>query len=251
MGAGHRCARRRLDLKHGYRIAIGLVMLLAMCHPGAAQTFYGSSGLLVHPSAFISKPKTLGLNVTILTQKAGSNTDTYLPNSLSYAVNSRLEIGAIYVRHFENADHSHGHAGGFAKYQLIPDTRSHPAFALAGAFRNGDALESLVAGVFSHNFERHGRTFLTAHTGVKWGRSKAGLGYQTDVAGFFGLEYPVASRLRLIGETSTRLSWEVREANAIGLAWDAPNGSHISLGYVNIGRSDSDQFFFGVGYPLG
>jgi hypothetical protein len=238
-------------LKHRHGILFGVLMLLGACRPGAAQTFYGSSGLLVHPSAFISKPKTLGLNVTILTQKLGSNSDTYVPSSLSYALNDRTEIGAIYVRHFENADHSHGHAGGFAKYQLLPDSSHHPAFAISGSYRNGDWLESFVAGTFSHRFERHGRTLLTAHTGVKWGRSKTQIGPQSDVGGFVGLEYPVAPRLRLIGETSTQFSFEFNPASAIGLAWDAPNGSHVSLGFVNIGRSDNNQFFFGVGYPFG
>jgi hypothetical protein len=228
-----------------------MLLILAACRPGAAQTFYGSSGLLVHPSAFISKPGTMGLNVTVLTQKFGSNTDTYIPSSLFYTLNRRLEIGAIYVRHIEDAGHSHGHAGGFAKYQLLPDSPHHPAFALSGSYRNGDWLESYVAGTFSHHFERHGHTLLIAHTGVQWGRSKTQLGPQSDVGGFFGLEYPVAPRLRLIGETSTQFSFEFNPASAIGLAWDAPNGSHVALGFVNIGRSDSNRFFFGVGYPFG
>jgi hypothetical protein len=238
-------------LKHGYGIPLGLLILLGACRPGAAQTFYGSSGLLVHPSAFVSEPKTASLNVTVLTQKLGSNTDTYIPNSLSYAVNNRLELGPIYVRHIQNADHAHGHAGGFLKYQLLPDTRSHPAFAIGGSYRNGDWLESYVDGTFSHNFERHGRTFLTAHTGVQWGRSKTQLGPQTDVGGFFGLEYPFAPELRLIGETSTRFSFEPSAASAIGVAWDVRSGPHVSLGFVNIGRSDNMRLFFGVGYPFG
>src|SRR5437868_5659528 len=92
-------AQEERDLKHHYGIWLG-VLLLGACRPGAAQTFYGSSGLLVHPSAFVSKPGSINLNVTALTQKLGSNTDTYVPSSLSYGVNDRLEIGAIYVRHF-------------------------------------------------------------------------------------------------------------------------------------------------------
>src|SRR5258708_39637798 len=113
MGAGDRCARRRMDLKHGNRIWIGLVMFFAMCRPGAAQTFYGSSGLLVHPSAFVSKPGTLSLSVTALTQKKGNALDTYVPSSLSYTLSNRVEIGALYVRHTGPEAPPHGHVGGF------------------------------------------------------------------------------------------------------------------------------------------
>jgi hypothetical protein len=238
-------------LNNCFRILMGGLMLLALCRPGAAQTFYGSTGLLVHPSAFVSAPGSLHLNVTALTQKKGRNLDTYVPTSLAYGLTRRAEIGALYVRHTGPEESPHGHFGGFAKYQLVPDGASHPAFALAGTYRNGDALESFAAGVVSHNFQRNGRTLLTAHAGVKWGRTSHARGWQTDIGEFIGLEYPFAPRLRLVGETSTRFKFEHNAASALGLAWDAPNGSHVALGFVNIGRSDAPRFFFGVGYPIG
>jgi len=145
------------------RILMGGLLLLGLCRPGATQTFYGSTGLLVHPSAFVSAPGSFHLNVTALTQKKGPNLNTYVPTSLAYALSRRAEIGALYVRHTGPEASPHGHFGGFAKYQLVPDGASHPAFALTGTYRNGDALESFAAGVASHNFLRNGRTFLTAH----------------------------------------------------------------------------------------
>jgi hypothetical protein len=233
------------------RTLIVAFLLFGLCHPGAAQTFYGSTGLLVHPSAFVSAPGSLNLNVTALTQKKGNKLDTYVPISLAYGLSRRAEIGGFYVRHTGPEESPHGHFGGFAKYQLVPDGASHPAIAYTGAYRNGDALETFMAGVLSHNFQSHGRTFLTAHAGLKWGRTSHALGYQTDFAEYVGLEYPFASRLRLVGETSTRFKFEYSAASALGVAWDAPNGSHVALGLVNIGRSDYARFFFGVGYPLG
>ncbi len=86
---------------------------------------------------------------------------------------------------------------------------------------------------------------------MKWGRTSHARGWQTDIGEFIGLEYPFAPRLRLVGETSTRFSFEHNAASALGLAWDAPNGSHVALGIVNIGRSDASRVFFGVGYPIG
>jgi hypothetical protein len=243
--------RRKWPLKNHLPIPFALVLLLGMGSPGRAQSFYGATGLFVHPSALPAQRGALNLNVTVLTQKLGNDIDTYVPSSLSYALTGRAEIGALYVRHTGPERHPHGHVGGFTKYQFVPDAPGHPAVALTGSFRNGDALEWLFEGVVSHSFQRNSRTLVIAHTGVKWGRSNAHLDHQTDVAGFVGLELPLVQRLRLVGETSTRFDFEPAAASSIGLMWNAPNGSHVGLGFVNIGRSDNVRFFFGVGYPIG
>ena len=191
------------------------------------------------------------MSASVLTQKSGGHLSTYSPASLGYALSDRTEGGVLYVRHTGGDVHSHSHFGGFAKYQLLTPTPSRPAVAIAGTFRNTDMLKQSLAVVASHHFARGGRTMLTAHAGIKWGKANHEHHGQSDAAGFVGLEYPLARRLRLVGETSTRFSFEPGAASSLGIAWDAPNGSNVGLGFVNIGRSDSARFFFGVGYPIG
>jgi hypothetical protein len=230
---------------------LAAIPLLCLCRPAAAQTFYGSTGLFVHPSAFSAPRGAIGLTASVMTQESEGHINTYAPASLSYGLTTRVEGGVMYVRHTGDDVHAHSHLGGFAKYQILPEARTRPAVAIAGTFRNTDMLEHSLATVASYRFQRGDRTLVTGHAGIKWGHANHAHDGASDVAGFLGLEYPLGQRLRLVGETSTRFSFEPDAANSLGLAWAAPNGMHVGLGFVNIGRSDSARFFFGVGYPIG
>jgi hypothetical protein len=189
--------------------------------------------------------------MSAMTQTHDGHVATYVPSSLTYGLSKRAEIGALYVRHTGSDTHSHSHYGAFAKYQLLPEAARHPTAAVTATVRPNDGLENSMTGVVSHRFLRNGRPLVTAHAGVKWGQTTEGFGSESGVAGFVGLEYPLGRRLRLVGETSTRFDFEPSPASAVGLMWEIPRGPHIGLGFVNIGRSDSNRFFFGVGYPIG
>jgi hypothetical protein len=237
-------------LKRSARL-LAAIPLLCVCCPAAAQTFYGATGLFVHPSAFSAPRGAIGLNASVLTQESEGHVNTYAPVSMSYGMTNRLEGGVLYLRHTGSDVHAHSHMGAFAKYQILPETRTRPAVAIAGTFRHTDMLERSAAAVASHNFQRSGRTVVTGHAGIKWGQANHDHERHNAIAGFVGVEYPLGRRLRLIGEASTGFSFEPGAASSLGLAWDAPNGSHVGIGFVNIGRSDSARFFFGVGYPIG
>jgi hypothetical protein len=233
------------------RISVGLFFALCCVAPAEAQTFYGAAGLFVHPSAYAAPPGSRTFSVSTGVQKFGLLENRYLPASLSWGLTPRVEAGLLSVYHAGDDTHTHWHAGAFAKYQILPDTSSHPAVAITGALRQRDGLQTSVAGVLSHRFERNGYAFLTAHLGVKWARANRMLEHATDTAGFVGLELPLSPKMRLVAETSTRLDFEPSAARSIGLMWTTPSGTHVGVGYVNIGRSDHPQLFIGVGYPFG
>jgi hypothetical protein len=233
------------------RFLTALFLLLACCGRGEAQTFYGASGLFVHPTAFVGRPQSLVLNVTVGKQSRDSgNRDTYIPVSLAYTPSNRLEVGALYVTR-RGTNRTRHHEGAFAKYQLLADSRTLPAFAIAVTYRHDDDLEWLVNGALSHNFIVKGKTVVTGHAGVKWARSSADFDHRQDSSEYVGVEVPLASRLRLVGETSTRFRFEVAAASSIGLMWSAPNGANLGVGFVNLGRGVGRRLFVGVGYPLG
>jgi hypothetical protein len=238
-------------IKQFSRISFGILCSLCCVAPAGAQTFYGAAGLFVHPTAFTAPPGSRNFNVTTLTQEVGQNRDRYVPISAAWGLSPRAEAGLLAVYHTGEVTHTHWHGGAFAKYQFVADSARHPAVALTGTFRQHDLLESSVVGVMSHQFERNGRGWLTAHTGVKWGRSNAEHDHATGLAGFVGIEVPLSPRLRFVAETSTRLDFEAAAAQSFGLMWHAPNGQNVGIGFVNIGRSDRPEFFFGVGYPFG
>src|SRR5579862_3482023 len=130
-------------MNRGVRILTLLPILLACCASGEAQTFYGATGLFVHPSAFVSKPRTLIFNASVVRQVTSPvDKDTYFPASLAYTVSDRLEAGALFVVRKEE-DRTRTFPGAFTKYQLVPDAPSHPALALAATYRHNDNTEWL------------------------------------------------------------------------------------------------------------
>ena len=232
------------------RLRTGLLLLffLCICLPSHGQTFYGPGGLFVHPSAFTPKAGEVGLHVSWGRQRLGANDAEYQPTSIAGGVTDRFALGAMTIYHREDGLKTHVHGGVFGKYQFLRPGGNRPALAIAGGYRHQDHLETNLAGVLSHHFRRDGRAVLTGHAGIKYGRTPHG---EEGAAGFLGMEVPVADRVKLVGEISSRFSFEPSAASGVGVMWAAGSGVSVGVGWVNTGRSDDNRFFIGVGYPLG
>jgi len=178
-------------------------------------------------------------------------TGYFYPLALTYAPTNRLQVSGSAVYHQDNDTPSHTHFGGFLKYQLTPDTLTHPAIAIAGGYFGHDHLESTVSGIVSHSFTVRKRIVATLHTGVKWGATPHDQGGYSDVGGFVGAQLPLSREWNLVGETSTRFNFDIAAASSIGVMYHNRSGADVSIGFVNGGRSRGMKFFFGVGLPLG
>ena len=172
---------------------------------------------------------------------------TDIQGSSSLWENHPAEMRAALARHDALMRETIGNNEGY----VFKTTRSHPAFALTGAYVGHDELESSIAGVFSRAFARQGRVFGTLHLGVKWGRASDGNGGASDFGGFVGAQIPLSQEWNLVGETSSRLKFDRASASSVGFMYQTRKGLGISLGMVNSGRSSRMNPFFGVGIPLG
>lgn len=230
-----------------------LVMLILSCiHSAQSQSFYGPGGLFVHPSAFAPPKGGLSMSITYGQQYVDGFRAEYLPSSFAYGVTDRLSVGTLIVYHqgheinYEPM-HDHVHVGGFLKYQFSPDDRRGPATALAVSYRGHDDLETLAAVVASHTF-RSSKPLFSGHLGLKYGRAPSGA---DSIAAYTGLEVPFNRSFKLFGEYGTRFSFDYKEASSIGIAYSAGRSFNLSVGMVNLGRSQDNRFFVGVGYPIG
>lgn len=229
--------------------ALLLLVCSSLLH---AQTAYAPGGMIVHPTAFTPRRGALNLYMAGFNQyeEDMNHQNNYVPLSLSYSPTDRLQLSLIAPYH-DGADHPrHIHVGPFFKYQVLPDSSRHPAFAITGSYLERDWLKASAAGVFSHRFFAGNRPLLTAHAGVKWGMTNAA-GNQNDIGGFMGLQIPVNREWNLVGEYSTRLKFDPAPASSVGVMWRSRQGLGITIGFANTGRSNRMGFFFGVGYALG
>jgi hypothetical protein len=242
---------KRILLRTGFSLLPIIITLISLL-PAHAQTAYAPGGLFVHPTAFTPRAHQYSMYSAAFTQdEEEGNNDSYYPITFTYTPTDRLQVSALAIYH-QGKDHpSHTHLGGFLKYQLVQDTPSHPAFALAGAYIHNDHLESSVAGVFSHAFVSRKRLLTTLHLGAKWGRTSEKEGGVDDIGGFIGAQVPLSRAWDIVGETSTRLKFDRSSASSIGFMYHTRGGTGISLGLVNGGRSSRMKLFFGVGLPLG
>jgi len=252
------CAFKRLGMndfvarKRPGLAILGAVLALGAGSAARAQTTYAPGGLFVHPTAFTPKAHQYSIYAAAFTQdqERGIN-NSYYPFSLTYSPSDRLQVSGLFVYHQAADDPSHTHEGVFLKYQILPDTRKTPAFAIAGAYVGNDHLESSVAGVFSHAFLRGTRVVAILHAGAKWGRTGEDDGNVDDVGGFVGAQLPMSRQWSLVGETSTRFKFDRSGASSVGVMYEPAHGPGISLGLVNGGRSSRMKLFFGVAYPFG
>jgi hypothetical protein len=227
-----------------------MLLLIAIVRLAHAQTLYGPGGLLIHPTALTPPQGQFGMNVSYYNQIIGTNTSTdWIPISLTYSISDRVEIGALFVdRRLGDYRTSEG---GFARYRILADAPSHPAFAIAGSYLDGDVKQSSVSGVFSHVFRRGGHKLLVLHAGAQWAR-RSDIALPGDsLSGFLGAAVPLGDRFSLIAEAGTKFSFDRHETSAFGVSWQASKIVGISLGFVNTGRSKDNGFFAGVGYRFG
>jgi hypothetical protein len=233
------------------RALLVLLALLSPQVPSHAQTVYGPGGLFIHPSALTPPKGSVGLNVSFYTEtKTGGGHEEWLPVSLAYAASDRAQVGALFID--RRAGGSHRESGGiFAKYQLVPDGPRHPALALTGSYLGGDVKQWSLSGVASHRFTSGSRTSLIGHAGLQWVRRTDDIQPEGDLAAFVGAEIPLTTRLSLLGEYGTKLSFNPEPASSIGLQWSSPGGISVGIAYLNTGRSSDNRFFVGVGYPIG
>jgi hypothetical protein len=237
------------------RIVPLLLFALLICRSSQAvhaQTAYAPGGLFVHPTAYTPRAHQFSTYAAAFTQdQALGINNSYYPLSFTYSPTDKLQVSALAVYHQAADDPSHTHLGTFLKYQFLPDTSSHPAFAITGSYIPGDHLESTVAGVVSHRFVHNGRVLTTAHLGIKWGRTSDEERGRDDVGGFVGLQVPLNREWNLVGETSTRLKFDRSSATSIGVMYQPRHGIGLSIALVNGGRSSRMKPFFGVAFPLG
>ena len=243
---------RRLKLDSlAFASLLALIFAISMMS-AQAQSVYSPGGLFIHPTAYTAPSHQFSVYAAAFTQDEESGrSQAYFPLALTYAPTDKLQVSALAVYHEGKNAAPYGHFGAFVKYQLLSDTRSHPAFALSGAYVANDELESSIAGVFSRAFTRQGRLFATLHLGVKWGRSSDGNGGANDFGGFVGAQIPLSREWNLVGETSSRLKFDRASASSVGFMYQTRKGFGISLGLVNSGRSSRMNPFFGVGIPVG
>jgi hypothetical protein len=234
-----------------FTLVCGLIAL-GIGSSAQAQTAYTPGGLFVHPTAFLPPAHQFSVYAAAFTQdqEMGINA-SYYPLSLNYTATDRLQVSALVVYHNMQDMPPHTHLGAFLKYQIAPQTASHPAFAIAGSYVGKDMQESMVSGVASQRFTLHGRLVTIAHLGIKWGRTSDDDGNRTDVGGYTGVELPINRQWNIVGEISTRMKFDRAGASSIGLMYHARSGLGISLAVVNNGRSSRMKPFIGVGFPIG
>lgn len=225
--------------------------LLGFAGAAGAQSTYGPTGLFVHPTAFVGPANRFHLYASWFSQDTAKGRMDWLPVSLSYGLSDRAEVGGLYVHNSGPAASEKEHGGGYAKYQLVRDTATRPAFSIVATNLHGEPLETSVVGVLSHAVAANGRTVFTGHLGLKYGRSGMPPTGQDDMGGFIGLEIPVARNLVLAGDVGSRLSFESSVPHGYGLIWTGPREASVRIGFINIGSGGPDAFFIGVGYPLG
>ncbi len=229
---------------------LSLLLLGCIGSIAGAQTVYGPGGLFIHPTAFTPQRGAVGMNVSYFTQKIGSAQTEWIPVSLTYAPQNRLELGALYVNRLAKSQHRDS-GGAFAKFQFVEPKERRPAVAFTASYIGGDIQLSSVSGVASYGFRNGNREALIAHAGVQWARRADISVTKDDVSGFAGLELPVGRGFRLIAEGGTRFSFDRNSTSAIGVMWDNGGRFKLGIGYINAGRSDDNRFFVGAGYALG
>jgi len=89
------------------------------------------------------------------------------------------------------------------------------------------------------------------HGGLQWAQRADLSPRRSDTQPHLGVQIPVLDRVSFIAETGSRFAFDPKARVGAGLMWNAPNGSQVAVGAVNIGRSDNPGLFVGVGYPIG
>ena len=236
----------------------GVAALLAGVSAGSAsaQTVYGPNGLFVHPTAYIQPRGTFNFNFSFLQVDPanGTSINNWIPMSVSYGINEKFHAGltSLVRRQRGRTENSYG---AFFRGQLADGSRDGTQVAVNLSFMGGDIKQGAAQIVASRVIAPSARRGpIVGHAGVQMvGRGDLpGEDSETAVGAFLGVEVPLAPSLRLVAEGATKLSFDKRPASSVGVMYAFPNSNvDIGLGYVNAGRSRTNEFFFGIGFPLG
>ncbi len=227
------------------RILVFAGACILMSGPVYAQTVYGPGGLFVHPTAS-AVPLGMRANLSWFTQEANGARSQWIPASLTYSPDGRLQFGGLFVsRRAGGRERPSG--GAFGKYQIIRGSVLSPSIAIAGSFLGGDVQQSSLSAVGSGRIPA---TPLTVHSGLQWAR-RADLPVSSDgFSRFLGVEASLGKGFRLVAETGTRFRFDREPASAYGLMWTGPGGWELGIGWVNTGRSGSNRLFIGAGITV-
>jgi hypothetical protein len=235
-----------------FLLAVSITAVCGLTERTQAQTLYGQSGLFIHPTAFTPKRHSLTFSASWFTQHIqGQRRTEWVPLGLSYGITDRLEVGVLYMDRLAETGLRRGSVGGFVRQQLVTENAGRPAITLSGSYLGSDVQLASAAMVASYHFRRGTRTALIGHAGVQWGWRADGIPASDAVSVFVGAEVPLGGGFSVLGEYGSRFAFDNKDRSALGLMWHGRQGFSVAVGYVNVGRSSDNQFFVGVGVPLG
>lgn len=205
-------------------VLVGLLGLVTVKPVAAAPNFFGSTGLLVIPTADVIRQREWNVHV--------HGTDTITSYGVNFGVFQKFELGVT------GADPDSGSAKALInlKYQLLTETPKLPAIAIGSVDISDEFdLDPSIYAVVSKSFGK-----LGANTGSGY-QLRGHLGYGAgiyDDKPFGGLDLVINPRLSLMGEIANDdfnfgarigLSQEVRVDLAV---LDGDFGAGISFNAV-------------------
>lgn len=231
------------------RAILAGVLLLGAAATARAQSTYGPGGMFVHPNALMRAPGVWNVGASWFRQEGGERRTEWAPFTVTGGITERLEAGVMLVRERTAAPATHS-AGLFAKVRIQDFDASRPAIAVAASHIGGPVALTSVSVAGTWKIPGAPENTL-AHAGVQWARRADGGRTRDDVAPYVGVQLPVTRDISAVAEYGTRFGFDRAARSGFGAVWSAPAGHQVALGWVNIGRSQENQFFVGVGYPLG
>jgi hypothetical protein len=226
-------------------LAVGLMA------PASAQSLYGPEGLFLHPTASVPPAGRLTPGFLVLPQynPEVKETRTWLSGFLDYGVTDDLEIGFAAVKVFDwERDASFG---GFAKYRLVRETTTRPAFAVGFTGLGGGDVDTRIAFAAARKQFGIGQNrFLVVHAGVQYVVLVDG-NERDEFEPFAGVELGLTTRLSFIVEGRPRQRHDFGTPLALTLAYRVSDRWRLAVSWANNGLSDQPMFGFGAGLSLG
>jgi hypothetical protein len=238
-----------------------LLLFAGAAGRASAQTLYGANGLFVHPTAYLQPKGTLNLNASFFQVDPGNGgaLNNWIPMGVSYGVNESFNVGVTYLaRRFRptgSSPYETGDSyGAFFRGQLSNGARDGTQVAVNLSFLGGDVRQGAFQLVASRPLSQTARYgTVVGHAGLQLVRrdDRSGEDNDTSAGLFLGVEVPVYTRLSVVAEGATKLSFDQKPATGFGVKYTSKSGTNVGVGYINPGRSRTNRFFFGIGFPLG
>lgn len=214
-----------------------------------AQSAYGPGGLMVHPGALVRGKGETNAGMSWFRQERGGIGNEWSPFTVVGGIDGRTEVGLQWVRRVTRGA-SADNAGFFAKVRVVDPAPGRPAVAFVASQIGGPI--SLTSMAVASTWEVPGAPAGTlVHAGLQWAQRADLSPRRSDTQPYLGVQIPVVNRLGFVAETGSRFSFDPKARLGAGLVWNAPTGTQVAVGAVNIGRSDDPGVFIGVGYPIG